>query len=146
LKALAEAGVELRAEWIAHGEGTFEFGYQTTDAWLAAPEHKRPTAIVAINDAMAIGAMHAIQDHGLEVGKEIGVSGFDASPYIEYLTPPLTTVAQPVWEVGQRVIEMLVKGLNENTMPEPTGTLLMPSLVIRQSSLLHAVIEKSGSN
>jgi DNA-binding LacI/PurR family transcriptional regulator len=92
---------------------------------------------------MAIGAMHAIHDHGLEVGKEIGVSGFDASPYIEYLTPPLTTVAQPVWEVGQRVISMLVKGLNENTLPEPTGILLSPNLIVRQSSLLQFELEKS---
>jgi len=141
-QALDEAGLERHAEWIARGEGTFEFGYQTTNAWLAAPEIKHPTAIVAVNDAMAIGAMHAIQEHGLEVGKDIGVSGFDASPYVEYLTPPLTTVAQPVWEVGQQVIEMLVKGLNENNLPEPVGTLLSPTLVIRQSSLLSAELEK----
>jgi DNA-binding LacI/PurR family transcriptional regulator len=82
----------------------------------------------------------------LQVGREIGVSGFDASPYVEYLTPPLTTVVQPVWEVGQRVIEMLVKGLNENSIPEPTGTLLLPSLIIRESSLLKAVVEKSSPN
>jgi DNA-binding LacI/PurR family transcriptional regulator len=142
-QALADAGIERHAEWIGHGEGTFEFGYQKTDAWLSAPTQKQPTAIVAINDAMAIGAMHAIHDHGLEVGKEIGVSGFDASPYIEYLTPPLTTVAQPVWEVGQRVISMLVKGLNENTLPEPTGILLSPNLIVRQSSLLQFELEKS---
>jgi DNA-binding LacI/PurR family transcriptional regulator len=145
-QALASASLEQCPEWIAHGEGTFEFGYQTTAAWLAGPEQKRPTAIVAINDAMAIGAMHAIQDQGLQVGREIGVSGFDASPYVEYLTPPLTTVVQPVWEVGQRVIEMLVKGLNENSIPEPTGTLLLPSLIIRESSLLKAVVEKSSPN
>jgi DNA-binding LacI/PurR family transcriptional regulator len=145
-QALAAAGLEQRPEWIAHGEGTFDFGYLTTNTWLAARAQEQPTAIVAINDAMAIGAMHAIQDHGLQVGRDIGVSGFDASPYVEYLTPSLTTVAQPVWEVGRRVIEILVKGLNENSMPEPIGTLLLPSLIIRQSSLLKAVIEKSGPN
>ncbi len=140
-QALQEAGLEHNPAWIARGEGIYEFGYQATDAWMAAPQPERPTAIVAINDSMAIGAMHAIQARGLEVGKEIGVSGFDSSPYVEYLTPPLTTVAQPVWEVGQQVINRLAKGLKENSLPEPTGTLLSPSLIVRQSSLLEAVPE-----
>ncbi len=142
-QALQEAGIEVNPMWIARGEGNYEFGYLATDTWLSSAEPDQPTAIVASNDAMAIGAMHAIQEHGLEVGRQVGVSGFDAFPYVEYLTPGLTTVAQPVWEVGQRVIQMLVKGLNENSLPEPVGVLLSPSLIVRQSSLLYPAAEYS---
>ena len=140
-QALRDAGLKPNLAWIARGEGTYEFGYQATDAWMTGLQQSRPTAIVALNDSMAIGAMHAIQAHGMEVGKEIGVSGFDSNPYVEYLTPPLTTVAQPAWEVGQQVIGRLAKGLNENTLPEPAGTLLSPSLIVRQSSQLQTVPE-----
>jgi len=84
---------------------------------------------------MAVGAICAIQAAGLTVGPDIGVSGFDASPYTEYLNPPLTTVAQPAWEVGQLMVEMLMTGLIDNKLPAFTGTLLSPKLIIRQSSL-----------
>jgi DNA-binding LacI/PurR family transcriptional regulator len=142
-QAMQNAGLEHNSNWIARGEGTYEFGYHATEAWITHPSQERPTAIVALNDAMAIGAMQAIQANGLEVGRQIGVSGFDANPYVDYLTPSLTTVAQPVWEVGQRVIDILVKGLNDNKLPEPTGMLLMPTLIVRQSSLLEGELEKS---
>lgn len=134
--AMHAAGITVLPEWIVREEGAYEVGYQATTHLLGLPEKIRPTAIVALNDAMAVGAMYAIHAAGLTVGSDIGVSGFDASPYTEYLSPPLTTVAQPAWEVGQLMIEMLMTGLMENKRPACTGTLLPPTLIIRQSSLI----------
>ena len=139
--AMHAAGIEILPEWIVREEGAYEIGYQAAAQLLDLPEKKRPTAIVALNDAMAVGAMSAIQTAGLNVGSDIGVSGFDASPYTEYLTPPLTTVAQPAWEVGQLMVEMLMTGLIENKRPAFTGTLLPPKLIVRQSSLVNQVEE-----
>ena len=137
--AMQAAGITVLPEWIVRAEGAYEVGYQATAQMLSLPVNKRPTAIVALNDAMAVGAMSAIQTDGLSVGPDIGVSGFDASPYTEYLSPPLTTVSQPTWEVGQLMVEMLMTGLMENRLPAFTGTLLNPKLIIRQSSLVNQV-------
>jgi len=133
LDALTAAGIEPRQDYIARGEGNFQFGYKATQQWLEWLPEERPTAIVAFNDAMAIGAMHAIRDHGLSVGRDIAVTGFDDSPIVQYLTPPLTSVRQPVWEVGERVIALLLGLLDGKPLGEQ-HILLQPQLIIRQSS------------
>ena len=136
-QAMRAAGVKVIPEWIIRDQGTYEVGYEAATRLLELAQPIKPTAIVALNDAMAIGAMHAIQSAGLKVGQEIGVTGFDDSPYAKFLNPPLTSVSQPAWEVGQMVIKILMTGLMENRKPEFAGTLLPPSLVVRQSSLCH---------
>jgi LacI family transcriptional regulator len=118
---------------VARGEGSFRFGYETTVGWLDQPLDRRPTAIVAFNDAMAIGAMQAIRERGLSIGEDIAVSGFDDAPIVQYLNPPLTSVRQPAWEVGQRVISILA-GLLDGTPPIEQQVLLQPRLIVRQSS------------
>ncbi len=133
LDALTKAGIAPREDYIARGEGNFHFGYEATKQWLAWPPTERPSAIAAFNDAMAIGAMHAIRDHGLTVGRDIAVTGFDDSPMVQYLTPPLTSVRQPVWEVGERVINILLCLLDGKPIEE-RHVLLQPKLIIRQSS------------
>ena len=95
-EAMAAAGQAVRPAWVARGQGTFEFGLLTTRAWLNGPEAERPTAIVALNDTQAIGAMHAAQAVGWTPGQQISVVGFDDSPMAQYLWPPLTSVAQPI--------------------------------------------------
>ncbi len=133
LTALAAAGLSLPAEWIARGEGNYQFGYQATLPWLDLPLAKRPTAVIAFNDAMAIGAMHAVQSHGLCVGEDIAVTGFDDAPMAQYLTPSLTTVRQPVWQIGQQVTAMLLAILDGKTLENP-HQLVPPRLIVRDST------------
>jgi DNA-binding LacI/PurR family transcriptional regulator len=82
---------------------------------------------------LAIGAMEAIREKGLQVGIDIALTGFDDNPMSQYLTPGLTSVSLPVWEVGQQVISILLGILNQ-TPPENTSLLLPPKLMIRESS------------
>jgi DNA-binding LacI/PurR family transcriptional regulator len=86
---------------------------------------------------MAIGAIHAAHEFGLRVGPELAITGFDDAPLIQYLAPPLTSVRQPIWEVGQRVIALLVSVL-EGQRLEESQVLLPPTLVVRDSSLGYA--------
>ena len=131
--ALQEAGVFPPPEWIVRGEGIYTFGLQAAERWLNEPEDQRPTAIAAFNDAMAIGAMHAIQKIGLRVGADIAVTGFDDTPMVQYLSPSLTSVHQPIWEVGQLVMSLLLKILHG--MPiQAAHILLPPELIVRESS------------
>lgn len=127
------AGLSLRSGWIARGEGSFDFGFEATSAWMKWPQNERPTAIVALNDVMAIGAMHAVQQNGLKVGMDVAVTGFDDMPLIQFMMPALTSVRQPVWEVGQRVINMLLAAMEGNTLEEK-NILLPPRLIIRDST------------
>ncbi len=133
LAALDKAGIAPRAEWIARGEGNVSFGWQASRRWLQCPPGDRPTAIVALNDAMAIGAMRAAQECGLRVGTDVVITGFDDAPLVQYLTPALTSVHQPIWEVGQQVVRILV-GILDGKLPADHQILLRPRLIVRGST------------
>lgn len=92
-----------------------------------------PTAIIACNDLMALGAMSAAQDRGLEVGTDISITGFDNIPMASHSHPPLTTVQQPIYKIGSMVCEMLVKCISGDPLDQPQ-VILKPELNIRQSS------------
>jgi DNA-binding LacI/PurR family transcriptional regulator len=84
---------------------------------------------------MAIGAMRAAREYGLTVGRDLSVVGFDDIPLAEHAHPPLTTVRQPVYEIGRQVCRMLVQILaGEALEVEARQVLFKPELVIRDSS------------
>jgi DNA-binding LacI/PurR family transcriptional regulator len=131
--AMRASGAPVNPLWVARGEGTFEYGLATTGAWLALPEDIRPTAIVALNDTMAIGALHAAQNQGALPGKKFSVVGFDDSPMAQYLWPPLSSVSQPIRLAGRKCVEMLVALLGGQSLPQ-RRVLLQPELIVRASS------------
>jgi DNA-binding LacI/PurR family transcriptional regulator len=133
IEALQANGIQPNPEWIARGEGSIAFSKETVQKWLNLPPTLRPTAITAFNDIMAIGAMQAIRENGLEPGRDIAVTGFDDSPLVQYLTPSLTSVRQPIIEVGQAVMNLLLEQLNGERAVN-TCRLIEPELIIRQSS------------
>jgi DNA-binding LacI/PurR family transcriptional regulator len=127
------AGIALDPDWIKRGEGHYDSGYLHTSHLLALPEDRRPTAVVAVDDQQAIGALRAVQDAGLVVGAEFGITGFDDTPGVQLLNPPLTSVRQPIWEVGQRIVHLLTEILS-GQKPDIYQFLLQPQLIARQSS------------
>lgn len=131
--AMQTAGITIEPDWVARGEGTFEFGYAATQAWLSGAPERRPTGIVALNDTMAIGAMHAAQAYGLRVGADIAIAGFDDAPMAQYLLPPLTSIRQPIREAGRKCVEILV-ALLEGRLPPERQVLLQPELIVRESA------------
>ncbi len=134
LIALREANIPVNATWILRGEGRLDFGYRATHHLLNLPSQQRPTALVALNDYMAIGAMQAAQERGLRVGEDLAISGFDDIPLARYLTPPLTSLRQPIWEIGQQVIERLIDLIETGQFPEPQCQLVPPTLIVRAST------------
>jgi DNA-binding LacI/PurR family transcriptional regulator len=93
----------------------------------------RPSAIVAGNDLMALGAISAARELGMSVGHDLAVTGFDDVPLAAHAHPPLTTVRQPIYEIGRRICHMLIR-LLEDELLEDRHVLLEPELVIRASS------------
>lgn len=127
---IEELGMSYENLAIVEGDLTQRSGYQWAGKLL--DREIRPTAIVACNDLMAIGAMSAAQERGLVVGKDLSITGFDNIPMAEHSHPPLTTVNQPIYQIGSMVCEMLINRIRGETN-EVEQVLLTPTLVVRQS-------------
>ncbi|MEO8355748.1 MAG: LacI family DNA-binding transcriptional regulator [Chloroflexota bacterium] len=133
LQAMQAHGLDVQTQWIERGEGTFEFGRQAASRLLRLSPSERPTAIVALNDTQAIGALHAARELGLEVGQDILIIGFDDAPMSQYLFPPMTTVRQPIREAGRKCVEILL-ALMKGNQPLKRNVLLQPELILRDSA------------
>jgi LacI family transcriptional regulator len=116
---------------LIEGELTERSGYAAAMQFLSASH--QPSAIVACNDLMALGAISAARELGLTVGRDVAVTGFDDVPLAAHAHPPLTTVRQPIYEIGRRICRMLIR-LLEGEPLERRQALLAPELIIRASS------------
>ncbi|WP_374711589.1 LacI family DNA-binding transcriptional regulator [Symbiobacterium terraclitae] len=116
---------------VHEGDLSEESGYTAAAALLGQPEP--PTAIMAASDIMATGALRAIKEQGLRVPDEVALVGFDGTPLSAYTDPPLTTVRQPVYDIGRKVAELLLKVV-ANPDTESHGELIQPTLLVRGSS------------
>jgi DNA-binding LacI/PurR family transcriptional regulator len=92
-----------------------------------------PTGIVCVNDLVAMGAMEALTEAGLCVGEDILVAGFDNIEESAHTQPPLTTLSQPVYEISQKLVDLLIISLNDEPLEEPCVR-LETELVIREST------------
>ena len=129
-EALAANGVPFDKALVTVGELTERSGYKVGRDFLTRDE--RPTAIIACNDLMALGVASAAQRLGLTVGRDVAVAGFDDVSLAEHAHPSLTTVRQPIYEIGQRICEMLIHLLQGETLEE-RHVILEPELVVRES-------------
>jgi len=105
-QALKQQGIQPQDNWIIQGNFEFESGYKAVEKFLEIGRDE-VTAVFAHNDMMAIGAMKAIQEKGLRVPKDIAVIGFDNIPLTSFVTPTLSTVTVPVYELGRTAMKIL---------------------------------------
>lgn len=131
--AMTAAGLTVDPAWVHHNESAFQAGYAAVQQMLSLPPSRRPTAVVALDDTLAIGAIRAAVEAGLRVGADFGVTGFDDTPGVQYLSPSLTTLRQPIQLVAERLTEMLVDCIHSRT-PSPRQVILPPRLIVRASS------------
>jgi len=125
-------GITLLPELTAEGDYRLESGYWAMDRFLNRKE--LPTAVVAASDLMAIGAMNAILDRGLRVPEDISVVGFDNIWMAGAVRPALTTVAQPMYDIGARAVALLAQALGESGPVEPITHWIEPNIVVRKSA------------
>ncbi|HVN82486.1 MAG TPA: LacI family DNA-binding transcriptional regulator [Terriglobia bacterium] len=131
-RALREAGVSPRKNWVVESE--YGYGAGESAAWRFLKRPGRPTAVVAHNDLMAIGAMKTFMEAGFKVPASISLVGFDDIAAASYVQPPLTTIAYPKRQMGRTAIETLLR-LLESKDPSFTETLKLPiRLVVRGST------------
>ncbi len=132
--ALAEASLCLRAEWCPSSFPNVDGGFQAMSALLAIPVADRPTAVLAYNDMMAMGALHAIRAHHLRVPQDISIVGFDDIAMAAHTNPPLTTVGQPTYRMGRLAMQMLRQLMEGQAIPGDGYTLVESPLIVREST------------
>jgi DNA-binding LacI/PurR family transcriptional regulator len=116
---------------VARAEDGMISGHALAEQLMASADP--PTALVCVSDAMAVGALRAIEDHGLTAGRDLSVIGFDDSPVASVLRPRLSSVRQPIEDVAHKLVEVLLAELS-GAQRRPSQQLLAPWLVARESS------------
>jgi LacI family repressor for deo operon, udp, cdd, tsx, nupC, and nupG len=128
---LAAHAIPIPHELFAYGDLIIAGGRKATRTLMNRSEP--PTAIICANDEMAIGAMAEVQAMGLTVPDDVSIVGFDDIRYAETMNPPLTTVAQPREEIGERCFSRLLHAMSDPGAG--TGVEIVPhELVIRASA------------
>jgi LacI family transcriptional regulator len=128
--ALREAGMPINPEYIRPGAFMAQTGYEQTCALLDLPEP--PTAIFAGSDLQATGIYNALRVRGLTVPEAISIVGFDDIPLASMVTPSLTTVRQPLIEMGRVATTMLLRLIAAEPLDHPRVE-LATTLVVRES-------------
>ena len=129
-QALDEEGVELDPERVHRGDFRAASGRAATETWLHSTSP--PSAVFAENDLMAIGVLAAAHAAGLDVPSDLSVVGFDGIAFGADVTPPLTTIAQSISDVGATAVELLLERLQDAAPPRRVE--LPVALLVRGSS------------
>lgn len=129
--AFAAVGVDVGDEQVVVGPASIEGGMAALHRALATGSH--PTAILAMSDAMAIGAMRALRDRGRSVPGDVSVVGFDDIDLAQHVDPPLTTIHQPIRQKGEEAVRILLEAVRGGS-GQPQHLTLATRLVVRRST------------
>jgi DNA-binding LacI/PurR family transcriptional regulator len=130
--SLREAGVTVDDDAVVAGDFHFAGGREATAKLLATG--KPFTALFAANDLMAAGAIRALTEHGLGVPQDVSVVGFDDAPIAEMISPPLTTVRQPLQDMADVAVSLLLARVSNHAGSARARRVLRTSLVVREST------------
>jgi LacI family transcriptional regulator len=129
-QALTEAGLAFNANLIAEGDWSYRSGYQAMQGLLARSVSF--SALFAQNDQMAVAAIRALREAGRRVPEDVAVVGYDDIPMAEYCDPPLTTIHQPMQEVGEVATRLLIQSIEQPGTVQ--GEVLLRAEIVRRYS------------
>ncbi len=131
-EAFAKVGIDISEERVVVGPATIEGGMAAMNsAW---EDGHRPTAVLAMSDAMAIGAMRALRDMRLTIPGDVSVVGFDDIDLAQHVDPPLTTVHQPIRRKGEEAVRLLLTVVQRRDLARPEHRRLETRLIVRGST------------
>lgn len=131
-RALEEAGIPGDDTYTVEGDFTYDSGIEAAQQLLALEE--RPSAIFVASDEMALGVIHGIQDAGLKIPDDIEVCGFNNTRISTMVRPMLSTVVQPMYDIGAVAMRLLTKYMNNEDIDE------------KKVILPHRIIERDSTN
>jgi len=129
-QALQQAGIAYDASLVEEGNFRQPLAYECTRRLLALPEP--PTAIFAANDISAYGVMDAVRDAGLRIPDHVSVIGFDDIPSSSHTNPPLTTIRQPMREMGRLATRMLFELIDD--LKRDVERIALPTELVKRST------------
>lgn len=134
-QALEEAGIVYDTALVQNGSyfPSPELCEENVRTLLARPLSERPTAIFCFNDNMALGTLRTLQRYGISVPHDISVIGFDDVPNASTVSPALTTMRQPIHEIGEHAANLLLAQINGTTESEQ-NKLLPAEIIVRAST------------
>lgn len=132
-KALGENGIPVKKKWIGVGDFKQESGYKIMQGFLKQAEI--PTAILAANNFLAYGAIHAIREAGLRVPENISLVCFDAIDFAGLIKPQITSVIQPAEEIGRIAGEIIMRKILNTKTVIFENIILEPQLQIKESCI-----------
>ncbi|GAB3065452.1 catabolite control protein A [Virgibacillus ainsalahensis] len=117
LRALKDSSISVKEELIVtSGDYSYDFGLKAADQLMTAGQN--PSAIFVASDEMALGVIHGVQDKGYRVPEDIEVVGFDNTRLATMVRPTLSTVVQPMYDIGAVAMRLLTKYMNKETVEE----------------------------
>lgn len=130
--ALTDSGIQLNENYIKKGDHrSSEIGKQLTIELLE--QNPRPSAIFIMNNQMTLGALEAINERNLVIPDDISIVGFDDMLWAKAISPPLTVIKQPGYEMGRRVAELFFQKINDPGR-DKVQVIMESKLIVRQSS------------
>jgi LacI family transcriptional regulator len=130
-RALEEAGLPYDESLVLRGDYHPGSGLQAASILFSL--ERPPTAIFACNDLMAVGVLHAAAKAGCNVPEDIAIIGYDDIELASFMTPPLSTIAQPKRQIGYQAAQMLARRIADDSYPT-SRVVLPPELIIRGST------------
>jgi DNA-binding LacI/PurR family transcriptional regulator len=139
-QALVEYGVPLNEELIVYGDYRQHSGFMAMKRLIELPD--RPTAVFAMNDVMAIGAMIALEEANIAIPEEMAVVGFDDIIWCSIIRPRLSSVVQPKYEIGHKLAEMLYSRITKQYTGPGRHHVFSPRLAVRQSTTTVTAVQR----
>ncbi|SDM27587.1 catabolite control protein A [Bacillus sp. OK048] len=129
-RALEDAGIAINEELIVEGDYTYDSGIEALDKLLEAAD--RPTAILVGSDEMALGVVHGAQDKGFKIPEDFEIITSDNTRLSLMVRPQLTTIIQPLYDIGAVAMRLLTKLMNKEEVDEQT--VLLPHRIEQRQS------------
>jgi DNA-binding LacI/PurR family transcriptional regulator len=133
LAALKRHRIKADPNLVVHCDFNQQYAYEATIDLLRRKQ--RPDAIFTISDRMAIGAMLAIKEKGLSMPDDIGLVGFNNEPAVSLVTPAISSVEQPAFELGKTAAKLFIEAMHNESSMDDVEITLKPRLIVRASSL-----------
>lgn len=130
LRALKEAGIEVDEELVVVGEYSYQAGIEAIQALFE--QNNKPSSVFAASDEMALGVIHGAQDMGYRVPEDVEVFGFDNTRLSQMVRPTLSTVVQPMYDIGAVAMRLLTKFMNKEEVEE--RKVILPHRIEKRNS------------
>jgi DNA-binding LacI/PurR family transcriptional regulator len=140
LGTLGKHGLPIVAEYLHYGNNRQDGGYQAMKELLAL--EMPPTAVLIANNLMTLGGLKAIHESGVKIPQQISLIGFDDMDWAPSLQPPLSVVAQPAYEMGEKAATVLLERIRQPGLPR-RQILLKTELIMRESCC--SLLDETGS-